>query len=341
MTTAMPVKEPDNAGEQGGGGGAAHRLPRVSIGLVAYNEERFIRRTVESLLAQDFTDFELIISDNASSDRTEEICREFVSRDPRVSYHRNAENIGAAGNVNRVAGMASGEYFLPSCAHDLYDPTFLSKAVRILESDPGVVLCHSDCLFIDEGDKVFMAVPRQVDTRGKTTRARYNAAIWTLACYVICGLHRMSVLRQVLPMRQVMGADNLVLAELSFLGAFANIPEDLFFLRTFRTPGDMPAVWKRLINEEVRIRRYPALFWRYARNFLGVVARRSGTPSERVCLVASTLLRLAKGACGFFGSLAFSACFPRTYARVMRWLVRRHGGQEWHERKGSDGAAVQ
>lgn len=295
--------------------------PQVSIGLVAYNEERFIRRTVKSLLAQDFTDFELIISDNASSDRTPDICRELAARDPRIRYSRSPENVGAVGNVNRVASMASGEYFLLSCAHDLYDPTFLSKAVRILESDPGVVLCYSDCSFIDESDKVFMAVPRQVDTRGKSARARYNAAIWTLDCYVICGLHRMSVLRQVLPMRQVMGADNLVLAELSFLGAFANIPEGLFFLRTFRTPGDMPAAWKRLSNEEVRIRRYPALFWRYARNFLGVVARRSGTPSERVCLGASAILRLAKMAVGTTGVFLISACAPRLLPRLSRWLL--------------------
>jgi hypothetical protein len=159
-------------------------------------------------------------------------------------------------------------------------------------------------------------------------------------CYVVYGLHRVGALRQVMPVRPIMGPDNILLSELAFLGTFAAVPERMFYYRMTDNVGDLPSYFRRL-NLHLTPWRAAALYGAYARAYLAMAWRRSRAGSERVCLVASTLLRLAKGACGFFGSLAFLACFPRTYARVMRWLVRRHRGQEWHERKGSDGAAVQ
>jgi len=86
--------------------------PRVSIGVAIYNEAKFLRSTLDSVLAQDFTDFELIISDNASTDGTQEISLEYVARDPRVSYHRNETNVGATENFNLVFKYATGEYFM-------------------------------------------------------------------------------------------------------------------------------------------------------------------------------------------------------------------------------------
>ena len=83
-------------------GGASQGLPMVSIGMPIYSGERYIREALDSLLAQTFTDFELIISDNASSDRTESICREYAERDARIIYFRQEENIGAAGDRKSV-----------------------------------------------------------------------------------------------------------------------------------------------------------------------------------------------------------------------------------------------
>src|SRR3954470_1068595 len=97
--------------------GMSERRPRVSIGLPVYNGQRFLAPAVSSLLAQTFADFELVICDNASTDDTEAICRRFAERDPRVRYHRNEQNVGAAPNFNRALALSTGQYF-KWAAHD-------------------------------------------------------------------------------------------------------------------------------------------------------------------------------------------------------------------------------
>ena len=117
--------------------------PRVSIGLPVYNGERFLARAIDSLLAQDFVDFELVISDNASTDGTGEISRDYAARDPRIRYHRNERNIGAVGNFNRTLDLASGEYFKWAAHDDWCAPQFLGRCVEVLDDDPSTVLCFT------------------------------------------------------------------------------------------------------------------------------------------------------------------------------------------------------
>ena len=109
------------------------RAPRVSIGLPVYNGERYIAETLDSLLAQTFHDFELIISDNASQDRTEEICRSYASTDTRVRYVRNATNLGAPRNYRRAFELSSGEYFRWANCDDLFSPESLARCVEVLD----------------------------------------------------------------------------------------------------------------------------------------------------------------------------------------------------------------
>src|SRR5919112_5909956 len=101
--------------------------PRVTIGLPVYNGERFLEQALDGLLAQTFTDFELIISDNASTDRTPEICQAYAARDSRIRYVRQPENIGAGPNHNILVPMARGEYFKWASHDDLYDPDLVAK----------------------------------------------------------------------------------------------------------------------------------------------------------------------------------------------------------------------
>ena len=104
-------------------------VPRVSLGMPVYNAQRFLREVLDSILAQTFTDFELIISDNGSTDATESICREYAARDPRVLYYPNDRvNHGPAWNYNRTEALARGEYFKWAAADDLLAPTLLENA---------------------------------------------------------------------------------------------------------------------------------------------------------------------------------------------------------------------
>jgi glycosyltransferase involved in cell wall biosynthesis len=126
--------------------------PRVSIGLPVYNGEKYLAQAIQSALGQTYTDFELIISDNASTDGTQAICEQFAARDQRIQYHRLSENKGAALNFNHVFSLAKGEYFCWLAHDDKLAPDFLQEFVQVLESHPDTVLTYSNVLIIDEND---------------------------------------------------------------------------------------------------------------------------------------------------------------------------------------------
>src|SRR5690348_15099471 len=114
--------------------------PKLSIGLPVFNGERYLRAAVESLLQQDFEDFELIISDNASNDKTQELCQEFASRDGRVRYSRAEVNQGAAWNFANVVQLARGAYFKWAAYDDICLPAFLKRCVEALDGAPSSVV---------------------------------------------------------------------------------------------------------------------------------------------------------------------------------------------------------
>ena len=123
--------------------------PVVSIGVPVYNTERFIAGALDSLLAQTFADFELIISDNASTDGTREICESYAARDSRIRYIRQSENIGLPRNWNAVVHAASGEFFKWASASDCCAPTMVERCVAALRADDSAVLCYGKTQMMD------------------------------------------------------------------------------------------------------------------------------------------------------------------------------------------------
>jgi len=112
---------------------------KLSIGFPIYNSEKFLRNRLNSILSQSFRDFELIISDNASSDKTQKICQEFSEEDPRIKYTRQDENIGAENNFKFVLKNAHGKYFVWAAADDIWETEFLKVNIEFLESHNEVV----------------------------------------------------------------------------------------------------------------------------------------------------------------------------------------------------------
>ena len=207
-------------------------LPRVSIGMPIYNEGKFLRQALDSLLAQDFADFELIISDNASEDATQQICLDYATKDPRIRYYRNETNLGPIENFNRVFRLSSGKYFMWASGHDLWAPTFISRCVGVLEKDPSVVPCYPRTQYIVETGKQLGVVDSTLDTRNCTLLGRFNLTVWDPApAYKFYGVSRSNSLRQTRLVRRVWAPDTVLLSELSILGSFANIPEPLFYAR--------------------------------------------------------------------------------------------------------------
>ncbi|HWM05002.1 MAG TPA: glycosyltransferase family 2 protein, partial [Actinophytocola sp.] len=124
-------------------------VPRLSIGLPVYNGEEYLAESLDALLGQSYEDFELIITDNASIDGTEAICRRYVWQDSRVRYERLPKNIGAANNHNYVFSLTRGELFKWASHDDLYGRDLLRRCVDALDAHPEMILAHAWSAFID------------------------------------------------------------------------------------------------------------------------------------------------------------------------------------------------
>src|SRR5262249_19254785 len=197
-------------------------------GLFVYNGERFLEEALQSILNQTFTDFELIISDNASTDRTGEIAQAYAKRDDRIRYYRNEKNIGAGWNARRVYELATGKYFKWATADDLLEPDLLRRCVEILESDPGCVVAYASTKEVDENGSFIKnyVTPINVDSNNPIARFREMLLMYHM-CYQIYGVMRMSALRQIPPQGVYVNGDGVLLARMSLLGWFYEIPEHL------------------------------------------------------------------------------------------------------------------
>jgi glycosyltransferase involved in cell wall biosynthesis len=213
----------------------ASSSPRVSIGLPVYNGEAFLGQALDSLLAQSYPDFELIISDNASTDHTQEICLDYASREARITYLRNPENLGAATNYNLLVRAARGEYFKWQAADDVCAPQFLQRCIEVLDQDGETVLCYPMTTIIDENNSPVELYPDDLHLSSPSASRRYaqfHKRFRTLEkCNSIFGLIRMDALRKTRLIGSFRASDMILLAELTLLGKFYELPEYMFFRR--------------------------------------------------------------------------------------------------------------
>jgi glycosyltransferase involved in cell wall biosynthesis len=213
------------------------RRPKVSVGLPVYNGERFLVNALTRLLEQDFEDFELIISDNASTDKTAEICRQFVERDRRIRYVRNSTNIGLGANHNRTFELSRGEFFKWVAHDDDYPPGMLGRLVETLEdSPPRVGLVYSWCEYIDEYGNIDGVDSDGVDLDDPWPHRRLAYLLQRVHMYNSpFGLMRADVLRRTRLHGLYPKADHVLLGELAMLSVFVEVREPL--LRIRRHPG--------------------------------------------------------------------------------------------------------
>ncbi len=226
--------------------------PKVSIGVPVFNGERFLSETIDSILDQTFRDFELIISDNASVDGTEKICRRFAEEDRRIVYVRNRENLGAAYNYNQAFHLSSGAYFKWACHDDLLRPTFLERCVEVLDRDPSVVLAYAGWAPIDEtGDPLPRPEPRhapwRADARDPVKRTRFSFRMERRPPSAIYGLFRADALRRTGLYRPTHGGDHILMAEIGLYGPLEEVPEVLFLNRWHgESGGRIPTFQERV-----------------------------------------------------------------------------------------------
>lgn len=208
--------------------------PHVSIGIPVFNGENYLKDALDSILSQTYSDFELIISDNASTDKTKDICLRYAAKDDRIRYYRNKENLGATGNFNRAFLLSSGNYFKWAAHDDVISPDYLEKCMNVLDNDPSIVLCHSRTARIDEKGVVIGNYDDRTLNRISSWKKheRFGDLIsQTNSCWAIMGVMRASSLKKTSLHGDYLDADRNLLAELGLLGRMYEIPEHLFFRR--------------------------------------------------------------------------------------------------------------
>jgi len=207
--------------------------PRVSIGMPLYNAERYLDQAFTSLLAQDYPDFEIVVCDNASTDRTWEICQRYAAMDPRIRLYRNEVNRGAAYNYNRVVELARGELFRWAAYDDWCAPELISQCVAALDAGgPAVVLAYPQTQLIDEHGTVVGRYPDRMHLpHARPWRRVAQVANRFTLCNPVFGVIRTDVLRRTGLIRPWPSSDVTLLVELAALGRFHEVPAPLFHRR--------------------------------------------------------------------------------------------------------------
>ena len=208
--------------------------PLVSLGVPVYNGEKYLAQALESLLAQSYPHLEIIISDNGSTDRTEAICREFLTRDRRIQYYRSPTNRGAAWNFNRTVELATGDYFKWAAADDVLAPIWVEKCVGELEGRPEAVLCFTGVIDIDANGQQIEVKYSQINFNLPEAHVRFRGISRirpTHKCEEVFGLIRRNTLLKTKLIDNYTDSDRTLLADLGLHGLFYEIQEPLFYHR--------------------------------------------------------------------------------------------------------------
>jgi glycosyltransferase involved in cell wall biosynthesis len=261
-------------------------IPRLSIGMPLYNATRYLDTSFRSLLAQDFTDFEVIVSDNASTDGTWEICERFAATDPRIRLYRNDRNLGVAANFNRVARLARGELFKWVAYDDLMEPSFLSACVAELDrSDARTLLAYPRTRLIDDAGQLVSMYEDNLDIRNRFAFLRVAAFAWRWHyCNPIYGVIRRDALMRTGLQPPYISGDVSLLFELALQGQFHEVPDRLF-LRRFHAASSRENA--EAYFPDARRRFFPR--WRLTAQILSVLLDAEAPVAVRLSSAASFL----------------------------------------------------
>jgi glycosyltransferase involved in cell wall biosynthesis len=248
--------------------------PRLSVGLPVYNGEAYLAESLEALLGQSYEDFELIISDNASTDSTAVICRHYEKQDSRVRYLRQRRNVGLAPNHNAVVQEARGELFKWAAGDDLYARDLLERCVNALDEYPRVVLAHSWTAKIDGSGNVTDAYEYPLTTDSPSAPARFRSILFDSGGDDDYGIIRTEVLRRTAMKESYHHADHTIIAELGLHGPFYQVPDWLYFRREHPGQSGRAPMRSRCANMDPRradrlrhpaVRLYGEYVWGYIR----------------------------------------------------------------------------
>ncbi len=206
-------------------------MPQVSVGIPIFNGEHHLAGLLESLVNQEFSDVEFIVCDNGSTDRSDEIYKEFALCDSRFRIFRYDTNTGPERNYIRAFEFATGEYMLWAAHDDRFHPAYIRRCVETLQEHPDAALAYSWTRFIDNDGNTLTECQDPFDLTSDSPVERYLNLIGKLGyCNALYGVHRASVLNKTKLFRNLcLGRDALLLTEILFYGKWIQIPETLFY----------------------------------------------------------------------------------------------------------------
>lgn len=260
--------------------------PRVSVGLPVYNGEDYLADSIESVLSQTYEDLELVISDNASTDSTPEICAEFASQDGRVKYFRSRMNLGAGPNNNAVFRLSSGELFKIHNHDDIAHPKFIELCVQTLDSNPAAVSAYPSTVDIDTDGNVIRTLPRRpAFAFSDPTTRMWEALRFGQEPMAIFGVMRADIVARTRLLSSVPSADRIWLAELLMYGPFLEVEEPLFLHRehpnrSVHSAGRGHQSMNWWDPSKVKVISFP--YWRMFRELFSVINKGPLRGQERV-----------------------------------------------------------
>ncbi len=259
--------------------------PTLSIGMPVYNGEQWLSDAIESILAQSYADFELIISDNASTDKTEDICRHWAKNDKRIRYIRNEKNLGANPNFNKVFTESRGTYFKWASCNDLLHPDMLKECVTILDQHTDVVLAFPNTKLFYQADGEYKKYDDIPSLTSDQPEKRFQNLIENLGLNnIMNGVFRAEALAKTKLIKSYFSSDNVLMAEVSLHGKFINVPDYLFYRRMDEASATA------LMDEKELTRHYhpdstsKMIFqqWILHLNYLKAVLRTRLTPGSKI-----------------------------------------------------------
>jgi glycosyltransferase involved in cell wall biosynthesis len=206
--------------------------PALSIGLPVFNGANYLAEALDGILSQTFTDFELIVSDNASTDETQAICEQYAARDSRLRYYRASRNMGAAWNHNQVFKLSRGRYFRWSSHDDVCAPAYMARCIEALESHPRVVLAYPRVRLLDAQSRLGHQLTYSDVACEPDVAARFSSVLRQTGCYAIYGVVRSDVIRKTGLLQGWAAADKNLLARIALHGPFCQVDEHLLYFRS-------------------------------------------------------------------------------------------------------------
>jgi glycosyltransferase involved in cell wall biosynthesis len=291
------------------------RLPRLTVGLPVYNGQNYISDSLDALLGQSYEDFELLISDNASTDGTADICRTYEKLDSRVRYFRQPVNLGLAPNHNFLVDQACGELFKWASHDDLYARDLLRSCVEALDANSDVVLAHSWTAMIDGSGTVTEAAEYPLATQSPRAPERFRSLLFDTGGDDDGGIIRTAVLRRIGKKDSYHHADRTIIAEIALHGPFSVVPDWLYFRRDHpqRAERACPTMRSRCANMDPRRAdplRHPAarLYGEYIWAYVSAISHAPLSPADRrACYAHLGAWVLSRARPGRPGAVAMSA----------------------------------